>query len=102
MPWMHKGVLKATSEGRLCTLSAKVFQDIIVQFDHSHSDFDPKDYAIAYVERLNDMHKSGQTISDLTIGDECTIVTETLKLRPMGKARSSFNRKMNEGMQKML
>merc|ERR1719215_2477333 len=58
--WMHRGVLTANANGRFCTVDAKLFQEIIGQFEHM--DFDPTDYAAESVSRLN--HYESE-ISDL-------------------------------------
>merc|ERR1719265_931650 len=49
--WMHRGVLKTVVEGRLCLLSASLFQDIVGCFDHA--EFDPRRYAAFYIDHLN-------------------------------------------------
>lgn len=53
--WMHRGVLKATHDGRLCCLDALRFQEIVGCFDHSPQQIDPKNYARLYVEHLNSL-----------------------------------------------
>lgn len=58
--WMHRGVLTASSNGRFCTVDAKLFQEIIGQFEHM--DFDPTEYAAEFVSRLNQYDSE---ISDL-------------------------------------
>jgi len=60
--WMHRGVLTAASDCRLCLLDSKVFQEIAGQFHHV--DFDPRVYANAFVNCLNDMDI--QDVTDLT------------------------------------
>jgi len=49
--WMHIGDLRARNETRLCRLDSRVFGDIVSQFDHA--DFDPKVYAVEFVNNLN-------------------------------------------------
>jgi len=63
-PWVHRGVLQAKSDGRLCMLDARKFQEIVGQFDHSNSHFDPKMYAAGYVKYLNKIVTRGEEISD--------------------------------------
>jgi hypothetical protein len=57
--WMHRGVLTALADCRLCALSVKKFIEIIDQFEQQ--EFDPRQYAKAYVEDLNEL-----LISDVT------------------------------------
>lgn len=59
--WMHRGVLTATSDCRLCTLDATKFQVISGQFSQSY--FNPKIYAAAFVDALNQQG----TYSDLPL-----------------------------------
>jgi len=49
--WVHRGVLTAMAECRIFTIDAKKFQDIVGQFEHPQ--FDPKAYAVTFVECLN-------------------------------------------------
>jgi hypothetical protein len=51
--WTHRGELTALQETRLFCLNAKLFQEIVLHFDHNHTDFDPKVYAQEFVEMLN-------------------------------------------------
>jgi len=61
--WRHRGTLTAASgRCRLCALDSGTFQDIAGHF--SHSDFDPADYARAFVCELN---KFGWSASDLPL-----------------------------------
>merc|ERR1712032_507187 len=61
VPWVHQGMLRATADCQLCALNARTFQDIIGQFEHS--DFDPREYACEFVDRLNEYP---ERVSDLT------------------------------------
>lgn len=49
--WMHRGVLVATSDCRLCVLDAHSFQDIASRFEHPA--FHPSAYAKEFVSALN-------------------------------------------------
>jgi len=51
--WKHRGMLAAVADTRLCVLDAKTFQDIVAEFDHSDGNFDPKQHAHEFVERVN-------------------------------------------------
>mmetsp|Transcript_27566 Transcript_27566/g.42988 ORF Transcript_27566/g.42988 Transcript_27566/m.42988 type:complete len:972 (+) Transcript_27566:69-2984(+) len=62
--WVHRGTLKAESFCRLCTLDAKQFQELVVSFDHP--EFDPRVYATAFVEELNNMEE-GHTDLPVTV-----------------------------------
>jgi hypothetical protein len=66
--WMHRGVLKGTTDGRLCVLDAKLFAGIVSMFDDQA--VDPKDYAVHYVDQLNEAEKEGLAITDLPMGTE--------------------------------
>jgi CRP-like cAMP-binding protein len=50
--WMHLGRLLAQTDTIILELDAKVFQEIVSQFEHP--DFDPRLYAREFVEDLND------------------------------------------------
>lgn len=54
-PWMHRGMLTASSDCRLCILDAKKFQEIAGSFHHSMVDpeIDPRAYAAEFVAHLN-------------------------------------------------
>merc|ERR1711920_357855 len=69
--------------------------------DHSHSDFDPKDYAVQYVKHLNSLHKKGAAINDLQLGEESNLVREIVKTPTVGK-RSSYHKTINGEMKKMM
>lgn len=62
--WMHRGVLTATTDCRLCLLDAQKFGETVGAFDHDG--FNPKLYAAQYVKGLN----SGEELSDLVSGLE--------------------------------
>merc|ERR1712228_279933 len=49
--WMHRGMLRAVSDSRLCLLDAHKFQDVVSTFDHD--EFNPKVYASGFVDGLN-------------------------------------------------
>lgn len=66
--WMHRGVLRALMDGRLCVMKCKRFQELVRQFDHPH--FDPRNYAIEYVKSLNTRNEEGTLITDLPLGSE--------------------------------
>merc|ERR1712050_747331 len=76
-PWMHRGLLKGSGEGRLCVLDAKKYQDIVAHFDHPH--FDPRWYATAFVAYLNRADADEQDISDLTSGSGIEIEMDTIR-----------------------
>lgn len=50
--WMHRGVLVAKQNCRLCILDATKFQNIAGRFEHPHS-FNPRAYATHFVDELN-------------------------------------------------
>jgi hypothetical protein len=64
--WMHRGVLTATSDCRLCLLDSKEFQNIAGNFHHM--DFNPRTYANGFVNALNAMDI--QDVSDLTFFED--------------------------------
>merc|ERR1712228_997402 len=49
--WMHRGILRAACDSRLCLLDAHKFQDVVGTFDHD--DFNPMVYAAGFVDGLN-------------------------------------------------
>jgi hypothetical protein len=49
--WMHRGILTAKTDARLCLLDALKFQDQVTAFDHD--EFNPKVYAAGFVDALN-------------------------------------------------
>jgi len=49
--WTHQGLLTANSECRICVLDSRRFRELAKQFQHC--DFDPRDYAAAFVRSLN-------------------------------------------------
>jgi hypothetical protein len=53
VPWTHHGTLTAASDSRLYTLDCTEFQSIVGAFEHNG--FDPRQYAIAFVNGLNIM-----------------------------------------------
>merc|ERR1719296_133111 len=57
--WMHRGILTATSDCRLCLLDSERFGATASAFDHD--EFNPKRYAAEFVRRLN----MQQDISDV-------------------------------------
>lgn len=67
--WMHLGVLRAVTDGRLCTLDAKTMQDIVGQVDHADL-FEPRLYAAKFVGELNKRVSDGTRISDLQFEDD--------------------------------
>jgi hypothetical protein len=64
--WMHRGVLTASSDSRLCLLDSAIFREIAGQFHHI--DFDPRPYAKAFVSKLNEMENGD--VTDLTFFEE--------------------------------
>eukprot|EP00930_Biecheleria_cincta_P036956 TRINITY_DN25338_c0_g1_i1.p1 TRINITY_DN25338_c0_g1~~TRINITY_DN25338_c0_g1_i1.p1 ORF type:complete len:717 (-),score=105.12 TRINITY_DN25338_c0_g1_i1:314-2464(-) len=59
--WVHCGMLKALTKVSMFELDATKFQEIALQFDHGH--FDPRRYAVAYVEML----KNRDMVSDMVM-----------------------------------
>merc|ERR1712113_744224 len=51
--WMHRGELKAESDGQLCLLDAKLFQDTVVAFEPCSGSFGPQIRATEFVNELN-------------------------------------------------
>merc|ERR1712217_52047 len=62
--WMHRGILTASTDARMCLLDAQKFQDQVTGFDHD--DFNPKVYAAGFVEGLN----NADDLSDCALGLE--------------------------------
>merc|ERR1712217_338750 len=87
--WMHRGILSAGADSRLCLLDAYKFQATVSAFDHE--EFNPKVYAAGYVESLN---QSKEQLSDVTRGME-THAMEKLQsyIFQIGKARLKANTK---------
>jgi len=63
-PWMHLGVLTATSECRLIVLDSQKFHHIVAQYDHA--DMDPRKYAETFVDSLN---ATTEEITDLPLNN---------------------------------
>lgn len=85
-PWMHRGVLKATSEGRLCLLDALRFQEIVGCFDHTPQQIDPKHYASLYVKHLN-------ALLDL---NKLDMITDMPNNEEINLCRKCYNMRLNE------
>jgi hypothetical protein len=66
--WTHRGTLVAEMECLLVTLDAKEFHDIVKQFEHPG--FDPKGYAMAFVQDLNTFENE---ITDVTIFEDLEV-----------------------------
>eukprot|EP00415_Alexandrium_ostenfeldii_P001633 UN1633 len=49
--WMHRGMLVAVDDCRLCMLDAAKFQEIVAQFEHACAD--PREYAQDFVDSMN-------------------------------------------------
>jgi hypothetical protein len=58
--WMHRGILVAIGESSLMALDADKFKTIVTQFEHSG--LDPIQYALRFLEQLNDL---GDYASDI-------------------------------------
>jgi len=85
---MHRGVLEGLTDGRLCTLDAKAFQDIVQHFDHP--EFDPWAYAAAFVEYLNEILEEDEyNVTDLSNGAELDLQTAMIG----GSPRVTLRRK---------
>lgn len=63
VPWVHRGVLKASAECRLLGCSAKIFHEIADQF--ASADCHPGLYAIEFCDRLKADQEDGVVPSDL-------------------------------------
>mmetsp|Transcript_51785 Transcript_51785/g.92166 ORF Transcript_51785/g.92166 Transcript_51785/m.92166 type:complete len:156 (+) Transcript_51785:3-470(+) len=72
---MHRGMLHAIKDGRLCVMDARHFQSIVNQFEHPT--FDPKGYALDYVRQLNMCQACGIPITDLAMGDGHQVETDS-------------------------
>lgn len=57
--WMHRGVLTGMADCRLYIIDARLFRDIVGQFEHLS--FDPRHYARAYVADLNKLEVEDMT-----------------------------------------
>jgi hypothetical protein len=68
--WMHRGVLKTTTEGRLGVLDATKFQLIVATFDQG--ELDARRYATAFVKYLNNLidMEELEKITDMPLGEE--------------------------------
>jgi len=76
--WVHHGTLKSLCDGRLAVLDARSFQDIVGQFEHSI--YDPKSYAMQYVQHLREMMDNGESLTDMHLcGYEGTIAKTLLE-----------------------
>lgn len=77
-PWMHRGMLTASSDCRLCVLDSKKFQEIAGSFHHSMVDpeIDPRAYAADFVSALN--------ASDEELTDLSSHVASTLQRKKSG------------------
>mmetsp|Transcript_118053 Transcript_118053/g.220636 ORF Transcript_118053/g.220636 Transcript_118053/m.220636 type:complete len:914 (+) Transcript_118053:152-2893(+) len=64
--WMHRGMLTASTDARLCVLDSKKFQEIAGSFHHSMVDpeMDPRAYAAEFVSALNEA-KDDDELTDL-------------------------------------
>merc|ERR1712232_929260 len=80
--WMHRGILTATSDCRLCLLDAFKFQDTIGGFDHE--DFNPKVYAAGFVEGLN----NSKDLTDIACGLEAQALASLVNyIEKLGQAK---------------
>lgn len=68
--WMHRGILTAKTDARLCLVDAQRFQDQVSAFDHD--EFNPKVYATGYVDGLNKCDE----LSDLAQGIEASALAK--------------------------
>lgn len=62
--WVHRGVLTAFRDCRLCILDAAKFQSIVTLFEHGN--FDPRAYGGQFIQALNQC----DDITDLALGVE--------------------------------
>jgi len=51
--WMHRGELKAVTDGQLCLVDAKIFQETVIAFDMQAGGFNPVNRAADFVQELN-------------------------------------------------
>merc|ERR1712232_1190120 len=80
--WMHRGILTATNDCRLCLIDASKFMDAVSAFDHD--EFNPKVYAAGFVAAINSTTTSGL--------DDCTRGLETIALEKL----QAYMEKMSE------
>jgi len=66
--WMHRGKLKAVTDGRVCALDSNRFSDIVRTFEHA--DFNPRFYAVQFVNALNKREDEHVEIDDMEMGTE--------------------------------
>mmetsp|Transcript_72895 Transcript_72895/g.202238 ORF Transcript_72895/g.202238 Transcript_72895/m.202238 type:complete len:803 (-) Transcript_72895:123-2531(-) len=63
--WTHRGQCKAVCDSRLCCLDAKTFQHIVGSFEHRET-FDPRAYAMRFVDSLNSQVSEASDIFDVS------------------------------------
>jgi len=99
-PWMHRGVLKATSEGRLCLLDAMRFQEIVGCFDHTPQQIDPKHYACNYVKHLNALLDLNQLdkITDMPNNEEINLCRKCYYMRHDTKSYGSSHERRHSDL----
>lgn len=71
-PWIHQGMLKVSSDCRLCRLDATKFLEFTARFD---PDFDIRKYARAFVTAMNN---GEMDLSDLPYHDDIEEIQEVL------------------------
>jgi len=91
--WMHRGILTATHDCRLCLLDAQRFGDTVCAFDLD--EFNPKVYAAEFVKGLNTCNEE---LSDIPLGLEMRALDKLEKVIERMKGKTALRRNSTHSM----